>query len=506
MANVQPVAEAPHPLRGAQLATQTIIIGDYEVGREIGRGSFATVYKGHHIATRVPVAVKSVQRSKLTKKLLESLESEIAILKAVRHEHIVELVDCKVGQLWPCGGVYGGVNGGIEHVLCTRLTVTLAESGITHTSGDGILLSGRSLKLHQEKGRYSRNRPLSERAAGRLVGAATSDDLGYASWLSHPKHPHVVVPNLLLLPAPFIHSSQSPHDRVMACLPYLKLADFGFARFLPSHSLAETLCGSPLYMAPEILRYEKYDATADLWSVGAVLFEMVVAKPPFRAQNHVELLRRIERSNDKIRFPGEEKYDSHAQYRRKSSELAMATSPRQNSVQRPAHPESIRCGAGYISEEMKGLIRRLLRRNPVERASFEEFFSHVCVVGDIGFPREAHARGNLETDIGYISTSSPATTGVLRRAVSTRSAFPLPRRPPDDTNVGAFVSDLGPEGLRDDTPLEQRPTVQWRRFSAVSSLGRVRSGAARAPIVKSALTNSPFSTRVDAPEPRAWGM
>lgn len=46
-------------------------------------------------------------------------------------------------------------------------------------------------------------------------------------------------------------------------------------------------------MAPEILRYEKYDAKADLWSVGAVLYEMSVGKPPFRAQNHIDLLRKV---------------------------------------------------------------------------------------------------------------------------------------------------------------------------------------------------------------------
>ena len=40
--------------------------------------------------------------------------------------------------------------------------------------------------------------------------------------------------------------------------------------------LAETLCGSPLYMAPEILQFHKYDAKADLWSVGTILFELVV--------------------------------------------------------------------------------------------------------------------------------------------------------------------------------------------------------------------------------------
>jgi len=51
-----------------------------------------------------------------------------------------------------------------------------------------------------------------------------------------------------------------------------------------------------LYMAPEILRYEKYDAKADLWSVGAVMYEMAVGKAPFRAMNHIELLKKIEHS------------------------------------------------------------------------------------------------------------------------------------------------------------------------------------------------------------------
>ena len=63
---------------------------------------------------------------------------------------------------------------------------------------------------------------------------------------------------------------QIPDDECLASghppeIPLIKVADFGFARSLPAASLAKTLCGSPLYMAPEILRYEKYDAKADLW-------------------------------------------------------------------------------------------------------------------------------------------------------------------------------------------------------------------------------------------------
>jgi len=65
--------------------------------------------------------------------------------------------------------------------------------------------------------------------------------------------------------------------------------------------MAETLCGSPLYMAPEILRFQKYDAKADLWSVGTILFEMLAGRPPYGGANHVQLLANIERQP--LRFP-----------------------------------------------------------------------------------------------------------------------------------------------------------------------------------------------------------
>ena len=125
-------------------------------------------------------------------------------------------------------------------------------------------------------------------------------------------------------------------------MPILKVADFGFARFLPNAVLAETLCGSPLYMAPEILRYEKYDAKADLWSVGAVLYEMAVGKAPFRAQNHIELLKKIELAKG-IKFPDEDP--------QKSADIPT------------------------VPPDVKKLIRALLKRTPSERAGFEEFFS-----------------------------------------------------------------------------------------------------------------------------------
>lgn len=81
----------------------------------------------------------------------------------------------------------------------------------------------------------------------------------------------------------------------------LKIADFGFARYIrDSEGMADTVCGSPLYMAPEVLNYQRYDAKADLWSVGAILFEMLVGTVPFTGQNQVQLLRNIQKTEFKI--------------------------------------------------------------------------------------------------------------------------------------------------------------------------------------------------------------
>ena len=152
----------------------------------------------------------------------------------------------------------------------------------------------------------------------------------------------------------------------------MKVADFGFARSLPNAMMAETLCGSPLYMAPEILRYEKYDAKADLWSVGAVLYEMAVGKPPFRAMNHIELLKRIEHTKT-IKFPDE------------------VPGTRSGPTDNP-----------FVPEDIKKLIRALLKRNHAERASFDEFFSSTALAKS-KFPRPPDAP--VERQLSEASTA-----------------------------------------------------------------------------------------------------
>ena len=146
----------------------------------------------------------------------------------------------------------------------------------------------------------------------------------------------------------------------------LKIADFGFARHLQQQELANTLCGSPLYMAPEILKSQQYDAKADLWSVGTILYELVVGRPPYNGSNHIVLLQNIERNEARI-------------------------------------PATI---AKHLSPACIDLIYSLLERNPVQRISFEEFFNHPFLAAttplSATIPGEAPATDAQATESGRL--------------------------------------------------------------------------------------------------------
>lgn len=136
-------------------------------------------------------------------------------------------------------------------------------------------------------------------------------------------------------------------------------------------------------MAPEILRYERYDAKADLWSVGAVLYEMAVGRPPFRAQNHIELIKKIDASKG-VKFPDED-----------PQMIARAQ----------ANGDEI----NVVPADVKMLIRGLLKRLPAERLSFEDFFGSTAMEKS-KFPRPTRDAPPPpeEEDPASNSTSIPA--------------------------------------------------------------------------------------------------
>ncbi|KAK3899023.1 hypothetical protein C8A05DRAFT_37373 [Staphylotrichum tortipilum] len=313
-------------------------IGNFVIDKEIGKGSFAQVYSGRHKVTGALVAIKSVELARLNRKLKENLYGEIKILQRLRHPHIVALHDC----------VESGT-----HINLIMEYCELGDLSLFIRKRDKLITNPATHELAR-KYPIAPNSGLHEVVTRHFLQQLASALKFLRS--SNLIHRDVKPQNLLLLPSPQFRETHKTTKQILSAshdsltpaaglpsLPMLKLADFGFARVLPSTSLAETLCGSPLYMAPEILRYERYDAKADLWSVGTVLYEMATGKPPFRAGNHVELLRKIEATEDLIKFPRE----------------------------------------SIVSADMKALIRALLKRNPVERISFDDFFNHTVITSPI---------------------------------------------------------------------------------------------------------------------------
>lgn len=283
------------------------------------------------------MAIKSIQHTQLKGKLRSNLLSEIEILRQAHHPHIVGLLEV------------------LETPHNIHLVMEFCQLGDLAT----FVKKRDKLGVHPITANIIRNYP--NPAGGgfnEVIVRHFSKQLASAlSYLVDRKliHRDLKPQNLLLVAPTSWLEHELPVNRPyqirenplvakvgVDSMPCLKIADFGFARHLPQ-GLAETLCGSPLYMAPEILRYEKYDNKSDLWSVGIVMYELAVGRPPFKANNHVELLRKIEVNMDRIPFP---------------SDID-------------------------ISNDMKVVIRGLLKKQPTERMSWERFFESGVVVKDI---------------------------------------------------------------------------------------------------------------------------
>ena len=127
-----------------------------------------------------------------------------------------------------------------------------------------------------------------------------------------------------------IYRDLKPENILMDDKGYLKLADFGMAKKLKNDEKAMSFCGTPEYLAPEIITMEGHDKSADWWSFGILLFEMLCGLPPFYVDN-------LDKMYDLIKT---------------------------NPVKFPKRIP--------LSEEAKDVIRKLLEKNPKNRLGSKE--------------------------------------------------------------------------------------------------------------------------------------
>ncbi|XP_008552813.1 serine/threonine-protein kinase ULK3 [Microplitis demolitor] len=133
------------------------------------------------------------------------------------------------------------------------------------------------------------------------------------------------------------HMDLKPQNLLLIRKPTLRLkvGDFGFAQYLSCDEHKFSIRGSPLYMAPEILLHHEYDARVDLWSVGVIMYECLFGKAPYSSNTLEELAEKI----------------------------------------KSCRPIEIPKGS-HVSNECNDLLQSLLKHDPAERITFENFFAH----------------------------------------------------------------------------------------------------------------------------------
>lgn len=220
----------------------------YDIGDKLGSGHFAVVKVAHHKATKKDFAVKIIDKRKLVGNQKSSVMQEVAILEQLDHPNIIKL----------------------KEIFETPRRLNLVMELVT---------GGELFDRIVEKGSYS------EKDAALLVR-----DIASACMYLHSKK----IVHRDLKPENLLYESKAPDAKI-------KLADFGLSTLVAEEDMLKTACGTPGYVAPEVLSNKGYGAAVDIWSVGVILYILLCGFPPFYEENTAKLFDQI--MNARYDFP-----------------------------------------------------------------------------------------------------------------------------------------------------------------------------------------------------------
>ena len=258
----------------------------YSLGKVLGEGAFSVVRSAVHRETGHKAAIKCIAKKNLSSEDETALRQEVQILQDLDHPHVLK-----------CYGFFD-------------------EPGMFYLATE-IMEGGELFDRIVKKTYYN------EKEARDLI-LILINTIGYC----HSKN--------------IVHRDLKPENLLLSGFEddsNIKLADFGFAIQTDGYVSLKTQCGTPGYVAPEILSTQKYGRSVDMWSIGVITYILLGGYPPFHDDNQKILFQKIKNAD----------YEFHEEYW---------------------------C---EVSEEAKDLIRHLLKVNPVERYTAEEALNHPWV-------------------------------------------------------------------------------------------------------------------------------
>ena len=215
-------------------------VGHYVISKTIGSGAFATVYLAQHAITQVFVALKCIPKRKLRNQAeFELLQREINLMRSMDHPFIASFFEV------------------IDDEKNFYISMEMVENG--------NLLD----YINSNKG-------LQEQQARRIFCQL------------------ITVLEYLHVEKRVVHRDLKAENVLLDKNYNIRLVDFGLSKaFSKTDPFLQTTCGSPAYVAPEIIKEKPYTSAADIWSLGVLLYAMVVGTLPFNGDNISFMLQQI---------------------------------------------------------------------------------------------------------------------------------------------------------------------------------------------------------------------
>jgi 5'-AMP-activated protein kinase catalytic alpha subunit len=223
---------------------RSVLMKRYEIGRLLGQGTFAKVYYARNLATGQTVAIKMIDKDKILKTgLMDQIKREISIMRMVRHPNVLQLFE----------------------VMATKNKIYFV---LEYAKGGELFNKITKGKLTEEAAR---------KYFQQLISAVD---------YCHSRGVY--------------HRDLKPENLLLDENETLKVSDFGLSALAESKrqdGLLHTACGTPAYVAPEVLSRKGYSgAKADVWSSGVILFVLVANYLPFHDKNLIEMYKKISKA------------------------------------------------------------------------------------------------------------------------------------------------------------------------------------------------------------------